>query len=91
MAYDEKALVEGLERLDITMWVENVPFGKKKNGGLVGKPKCTNCEGQFSTGITFGGNGSLCRDCMDHLRQLLFKLIRQEFPDIDRIERPDDG
>jgi hypothetical protein len=88
MAYEEKVLVEALENLGITMWVEQQPFGKQKNGDLVGRPKCTNCERPFDMGITFGGNGSLCRECLDNLRQLLFKLVRQEFPEIDRLERP---
>lgn len=85
MAYDEKVLTEELERLGLTMWVGKRPFGCVKNGGLLGGPKCTNCEREFSTGLTFKGNGSLCRECLDHLRQLLFKFTTQGFKGIDTV------
>lgn len=87
MEYDEKALIEELERLGITMWVDGRPIGHRKNGGLVGGPKCANCENEFEWGITFKGNGSLCKDCLDRLRQQLFRSISRS---LEGVEDPDE-
>ena len=88
MAFDPNNLVEVIAHFGMTMWIADQPFGAKKNGDLVGRPKCTNCAREFEMGISFEGDGSLCRECLDAIRQLLFRLIKEKFPEIHAREVP---
>jgi hypothetical protein len=89
MAFDPNNLVEVLAHFGMTMWIEDQPFGALANGERIGgTPKCTNCSRSFSQGITFAGDGSLCRECLDTVRQMLFRLIKEKFPEIHKREAP---
>lgn len=82
MTTKDPDFVEALDKLGHTVWINGKPYGKTKNGGLVGQPKCSNCENTFELGITTHSNQHICRTCLDELRRLLFDLLHEKYPDL---------
>ena len=80
MSFREKLVNDSLEKMGITLWINGKPYGKTKNGGLLGTPKCSNCEKSFELGVTLKGGNNICRDCLDGIRRLIFDLLHPDFP-----------
>ena len=81
----EGAAIEALEKLGLTVWLGGKPFGKIKNGNLVGGPKCGSCGSAFPLGVTLEGGQSICKKCLDSLRQMLFDLLHDKFPELLKV------
>jgi hypothetical protein len=83
MTFQKSTLCEVLEKLGVTLWVKGKPFGKiKDDGTLIGQPKCHSCNQGFILGVTLDGRQNVCKDCLDALRQLLYQLLKEQFPEL---------
>ena len=56
---------------EVRLWVDGKPVG----GNGIGKPICVGCQQELGTGFEFRGNGAVCRDCMDEVRNELWRQM----------------
>lgn len=57
----------------VQFWVRGKAVGTPLPGMGVGTPICLGCEKPLDTGFLFRGNGAVCRECMDRLRNELWQ------------------
>lgn len=83
MTLQKQALYQILNRYGITLWIRGKPFGKiKDDGERIGLPKCHNCNRVLVLGITLDGRQNVCRDCLDALRNLLYHMLKEQYPEL---------